>query len=57
MTAKEEIALQLTLKSIERMGTPSAGEFNGSTEYNKKFSNDVADFYNTIYEKIQTHHQ
>lgn len=57
MTSKEDIALQLTLKSIERLSSASASESNGSKDYNDKFANYVADFYNTVYNKIETHHQ
>lgn len=57
MTSKEDIALQLTLKSIERISPAVGSEFDGSKEYNEKFANYVADFYNTIYDKIQTHRQ
>ena len=48
--SKEEIALQLTLKSIERMGT----HFNVATlsKDNLEFSNQVVDFYNNIYKKL-----
>ncbi len=48
--SKEEIALQLTLKSIERMGT----NFHIATlsKDNLEFSNQVVDFYNNIYSKL-----
>lgn len=50
LTAREEIALQLTLKSIEKMGT----HFRVATlsEDNSEFSNQVVSFYNNIYEKL-----
>lgn len=48
--SKEEIALQLTLKSIERMGV----KIYGSTikKDNLEFSDQVVDFYNNIYNKL-----
>lgn len=50
LTAREEIALQLTLKAIERMGT----HFSVArlSEDNQEFSNQVVSFYNNIYEKL-----
>ena len=48
--SKEEIALQLTLKSIERMGTSIRS--NSLSEDNLEFSNQVVDFYNNIYQKL-----
>lgn len=57
MTSKEDIALQLTLKSIERLSSATSSEFNGSKDYNDKFANYVADFYNSVYNKIETYRQ
>ena len=48
--SKEEIALQLTLKSIEKMGTHFTIE--NLSQNNLTFSNDVVAFYNNILEKI-----
>lgn len=51
--SKEEIALQLTLKSIERMATPLSKETSGSaSSYNSTFSKQVCDFYNYLYNNL-----
>lgn len=55
MTAKEDIALQLTLKALDKLSCPTASEYKGSKEYNEIYANHIADCYNTIYNKIQTH--
>lgn len=49
---KDEIALQLTLKAIERMRMPIASEAHISEEYNNKFSKQVCDFYNYLYKNL-----
>jgi hypothetical protein len=48
--SKEEIALQLTLKSIDRIGFVA----HSSTlkKDNLDLSNQVVDFYNNIYNKL-----
>lgn len=48
---REEIALQLTLKSIEKIHT----EFYRGSLYEDtiKFSNQVAGFYNNVYENLK----
>ena len=46
---KEEIALQLTLKAVERMSTPISLDSNG---YNSTFSKQVFDFYNYLYNNL-----
>lgn len=50
--SKEEIALQLTLKSIEKMGI----KMYAATlkKDNLEFSNQVVDFYNNIYNKLDS---
>ncbi len=51
--SKEEIALQLTLKAIDRMATPLNKETNGTTDgYNSAFSEQVCDFYNYLYNNL-----
>lgn len=51
--SKEEIALQLTLKSIDRMATPLSKESNGTASgYNSAFSKQVCDFYNYLYNNL-----
>lgn len=47
---KEEIALQLTLRSIDRMATRFSSA--STAENNKEFSNHVVDFYNNIYKNL-----
>lgn len=48
--SRDEIALQLTLKSIERMGVKSYA--STLAKDNLEFSNQVVDFYNNIYKKL-----
>ena len=48
--SKEEIALQLTLKAVERINISHSVE--NLTENNLNFSNDVAAFYNNLLEKL-----
>nr|DAM13529.1 MAG TPA: hypothetical protein [Caudoviricetes sp.] len=50
---KEEIALQLTLKSIERLVIYNDGATKSSTNIN--LSKDVADIYNYILENINAY--
>lgn len=51
--SKEEIALQLTLKAIDRMATPLNNETHGTTSgYNSVFSKQVCDFYNYLYNNL-----
>ena len=50
LSAREEIALQLTLKSIEKMGTYM--RVDTVSKDNQEFSNQVVSFYNNIYEKL-----
>lgn len=50
--SKEEIALQLTLKAIERISPPYASEAHTSEEYNQKFSKQLCDFYNYLYKNL-----
>ena len=51
--SKEEIALQLTLKSIDKMATPLSAESKGtSSGYNSAFSKQVCDFYNYLYNNL-----
>ena len=51
---KEEIALQLTLKAIERMSTPTSNDkWHNAEDYNALFSNHIVEFYNNIYKKIE----
>lgn len=47
---KEEIALQLTLKSIEKMGVSI--HISTLKKDNMEFSNQVVDFYNNIYKNL-----
>ncbi len=47
---KEEIALQLTLKSIEKMGVSM--QLSTLKKDNMEFSNQVVDFYNNIYKNL-----
>lgn len=48
--SKEEIALQLTLKSIEKL--ESFIRPNSVLEDSERFSNQVVNFYNNIYKKL-----
>lgn len=48
--SKEEIALQLTLKSIEYMDTRPSG--TTIVENNSNFSKQVCDFYNYLYSNL-----
>ena len=50
MMLKEEIALQLTLKSIERMHTDF--RFQKTEENNSQFSKQVCDFYNYLFNNL-----
>lgn len=46
---KEEIALQLTLKAIERMASPTSAEAKGTAAtYNSVFSQQICEFYNYL---------
>ena len=47
--SKDEIALQLTLKSIENLSALSA---ESNEEYDKKLSKQVCDFYNYLYKNL-----
>lgn len=47
--SKDELALQLTLKAIERMATPVSSDTNS---YNATFSKQVCDFYNYLYKNL-----
>lgn len=47
---KEEIALQLTLKSIEKIGVSI--HISTLKKDNMEFSNQVVDFYNNIYKNL-----
>lgn len=50
MRTEQEIALQLTLKAIDRMATHFSGP---STEKcNQEFSEQIVNFYNNIYKKL-----
>lgn len=48
--SKEEIALQLTLKSIEYMDSRPTG--SSINENNSNFSKQVCDFYNYLYKNL-----
>lgn len=48
--SRDEIALQLTLKSIEKMGVKTYPAT--LAQDNLEFSNQVVDFYNNIYKKL-----
>ena len=55
MTSREDIALQLTLKAIEHMSIPHSNTHSSCEQANSDFSNQIADFYNTVYDKIKTY--
>lgn len=48
--SKDEIALQLTLKAIDRMATDFRGQ--DSKTNNEHFSEQVCDFYNYLYKNL-----
>lgn len=53
MTSREEIALQLTLASIEKITIISKSTNSVTTIEN--LAKDVKDFYNHIYQNIDAH--
>ena len=50
MRSEQEIALQLTLKAIDRMATHFSN--NSAKEDNQDFSKQIVDFYNNIYKNL-----
>lgn len=50
MIPEQEIALQLTLKAIDRMATHFSN--NSAEKDNQDFSKQIADFYNNIYKNL-----